>query len=399
MSITLPRIVWLLMIGILSVRMALFMSYPFLALHLEHLHFDSMDIGIIFGCHYFFAGMSGVFGGSLADRWNLKYTLVLTLLMGGFSFFGLSQAQTFGSFFFYNCCLAIAISTFEPTASMLITANVSSDLHALAFRYRYMAINIGAAIGPLIGALIVSEGSSFSFLVTGIFLMTYAFLFLFLKIEKKTETSKNAPSSESIQHALKYMLGHSSFLFLIVANIFVSMTYGQIFSTLPQILHARIEDSRYFYSILLTINPITVISVCLFFNHFLSRQNAKVLFNVGSILLSAAFLGFHFSEIGYLNYIFYMILFTLAEILLIPTTAKMLSDLAPKEHRGAYLGAESTSYLGFFIGNLVGGWLLQNGYSVFLFCSFCGLIGYIFYQLSYKKAFASLPEVAKGPLI
>lgn len=267
---------------------------------------------------------------------------------------------------------------------MLITANTAPELHALAFRYRYMAINIGAALGPLAGILLSLEGSPFSFHATCGLLMFYACMFLLMNIDRKRAPA-HAGFSGNVKQVLGHMMRDKAFLLLIGANLCVTMTYGQIFSTLPQILHAQIKDSRQLYSILLTVNPLTVIAVSLFLNQFLSKKNVKKLFSFGALLLTVSFIGFHFSKVNYANYIFFMVLFTLAEISLIPTTSKFLFDLAPEKYRGAYLGSESSSYLGFFIGNLIGGWLLQNGQSVFLFCVLCGFISFFLYRLSCRK--------------
>lgn len=382
------KVTWILISGILLVRMALFMSYPFLAIYLEELHFSPIEIGAILGSHYFFAGISGTLGGSIADQWKPKQMIIISLLIGAISFFGLSQSESFLSFLFFNCTLAISTSTFEPIVSMMITANTPKELHTYTFRCRYLAINIGAAIGPMIGILLISKGSSFSFLVTASFLIFYNLLFSLLKMDKQKK-EPNLVSRSNIKEALSYMSNHSAFLSLIAANIFVTITYGQIFSTLPQILNQRFEESRHLYLILLTINPIIVTSVCLFFNNALSKKQPKDLFRIGSLLLSIAFLGFELSATNHISYIFFMILFTLAEILLIPTTSKYLFDLAPDKFKGAYLGSESSSYLGFFIGNLIGGLLLQSGYSVFLFCSGSAIAGFVCYRMSYKNTVLS----------
>lgn len=381
----LPRSVWVLIAGILFVRMALFMSYPFLALHLENLHFNALEIGIILGCHYFFAGIVGVGGGSIASKWNPKWILIVTLLIGAFAFLCLGQAQTFAAFILSSCCLAVAMSTFEPVASVQITALIPTQLHALAFRYRYIAINIGAMIGPLFGTWFVLFGIRLSFSITSILLLIYSLLFLFIKSEQKKKEETSPSSIKSFGQALHHMSGNYPFLFLMAANLCVTMTYGQIFSTFPQILSAKMEGGRHLYSVLLMTNPITVIATGIFFSAFLAKLSPKFLLKGGALLLGISFFGFYFSPLTYPNYIFCMILFTLAEVALIPTTSKLLFDLAPQEHKGAYLGAESTSYLGFFLGNLIGGWLLKNGYEVFIFCMLSAAAGFIFYHLCSKK--------------
>ena len=392
-----PRIAWILIAGLLLVRMAIFMSYPFLALHLEKMHFDAMDIGIILGCPYFFAGLSGIFGGNIADQIGKQRTMVITLIMAALAFWGLGQVESFTGFLLCNLVLATATATFEPAASTLITESVSEDLQALVLRYRYMAINIGASIGPIIGTLLALYGTHFAFFITGTLLASYSLFFLFFRKSNQTVSAQAPYSLDNFKSAVKHMAGHKSFLLLLVANFFIHMTYCQIFSTLPQILNSKIEDSFHLYSILITTNPITVVIVGLFFSHYLSKQDSRRLFSIGCLLLAVTFLGFQFSPVTYFNFISLMILFTLAEMILIPTSAKFLIDLAPKEHRGTYLGSESCFYLGSFMGNLIGGFLLQTVGGVFLFCSLCSVVGFFLYRLACQKTEIPQPaEVVKN---
>ncbi|MEI6242202.1 MAG: MFS transporter [Chlamydiota bacterium] len=382
-----PKIVYLLISGILFVKMALFMSYPYLALYLTELHFSAIDIGIILGSHYLCAGLIGVFGGYVADLISPKNILIFVLMIGSAAFFGLSRSETFIEFLICSCILAVSIATFEPIAAVLVTSNSPPSLHALVFRYRYMANNIGAALGPFIGTLFYLKGSQFPFYITCLLLTFYAFIFLFIKISPPKELI--ARSSKNLKEALSHMKQNKPFLFLMGANFFITMTYIQIFSTMPQILHG-LEGGRYLYSILITLNPIIVIATGLFFNQFLIRQSLKNLFGVGAVLLAVSFLGFHFAPVNFPNYIFFMILFTLAEVLLVPSTSKFLLDLSIEEYKGAYLGAESSSYIGFFVGNLVGGLLLQYSQYLFLFCAISAVVGFFFYRFSYQKQVRNL---------
>src|SRR5947209_6053566 len=102
----LPRMAQVLIGGILMTRMAIFMSFPFLAIHFEKLQFTSIEIGIILGIHYLFAGAIGIFGGNLADQWGLKRTIIATLLVGAFSFWGLGTVNHFAGLLICNIFLA-----------------------------------------------------------------------------------------------------------------------------------------------------------------------------------------------------------------------------------------------------------------------------------------------------
>ena len=134
------------------------MSYPFLALHLSDLDFSAIDIGIILGSHYFFASFIGAIGANASDRFHPKKIVILNLSTSSIAFIGLAFSTSFFHFLICNILLAVSTAIFEPTATKIIAKSVSSELHSILLRFRYLAINAGAVIGPLLGALFLPLG-------------------------------------------------------------------------------------------------------------------------------------------------------------------------------------------------------------------------------------------------
>ena len=124
----LSRYLWLLICGFFFVRMALFMSYPFLALHLSDLDFSAIDIGIILGSHYFFASFIGAIGANASDRFHPKKIVILNLSTSSIAFIGLAFSTSFFHFLICNILLAVSTAIFEPTATTIIGKSVSFEL-------------------------------------------------------------------------------------------------------------------------------------------------------------------------------------------------------------------------------------------------------------------------------
>lgn len=376
----LPGKTKLLIFSILLFRMASFLSYPFLAVHLDKLGFNPIEIGLVIGIPYFFSGIGGIFAGNIADQLGQKKAMILALLLGSVSFVCLGQSESMTSFLLFNLLILISSILFEPAASSLIAASIPEELLTSAFRLRYIAINIGASIGPMIGGGFAYVGMNECFTITGVlFLLLGGAIFL---IKNPVRSLKNEYSFTRLKSTLKHMSNHAAFLQLTAANLFISMTYCQMLSTLPQVLNEKFANSVELYSLLLTVNPITVVSFGFFMNKALGALTTRTLFLTGCLVLFITFIGFHFSPPSYTAYILLMILFTLGEVILMPTTSRFIVDLSPNEHRGTYLGSESCYHLGFFIGNLLGGFLLQRGFSIFLFCSLCVIIAQLLFYRS-----------------
>ena len=65
----------------------------------------------------------------------------------------------------------------------------------------------------------------------------------------------------------------------------------------------------------------------------------------------------------------------MGEAILMPNLNILLDQLAPPEHRGAYLGASTLSTLGVAVGPLIGGMLLaMTGAGVFIFTAFLSIL-------------------------
>ena len=247
------------------------------------------------------------------------------LLIGGIAFFIFSSATGMGECLILNVFIVLSSAIFEPAASSLISVAAPKELLSMAFRYRYLAINLGASLGPMLGGVIAYYGNTSSFQITGILFFFYAGALLFLKVPK-IESSKGY-SMQHLKEALMHMKGNPAFLYLTAANFLVSMTYCQMLSTLPQILTPLFPDAIRFYSILLSLNPVVVIITSLFFTRILSEQSAQKLFRLGGALLCVAFLGFGFSPPSYFSYTLFMIIFTLGEIVLMPPPVLNFSSI------------------------------------------------------------------------
>ena len=73
--------------------------------------------------------------------------------------------------------------------------------------------------------------------------------------------------SKKLKEALSHMKQNRPFLLLMTANLFITMTYAQIFSTMPQILSA-VNNGHNLYSTLVMTNPIVVIFTGFFLIEF-----------------------------------------------------------------------------------------------------------------------------------
>ena len=110
-----------------------------------------------------------------------------------------------------------------------------------------MAHNIGAAIGPIIGAAVVVVSKDVIFLITSGTMLFYTILMLlFLKETKpKNIMIHEETHKQSIRFTLRVVIRDRIFLFYIVTGIIIFMGFSQSEGMLP--LHFSNENTMIFW--------------------------------------------------------------------------------------------------------------------------------------------------------
>ena len=109
------------------------------------------------------------------------------------------------------------------------------------FSMRYMAINVGVAVGPLLGAFFATMNGALPFLITGIIYFIYAVTLYALLIKfgiKKIEGEKK--SSVTFGSALGVIRSDLTFRLYILGGIIGAIGYSQVMVTLSQYLGAEL---------------------------------------------------------------------------------------------------------------------------------------------------------------
>lgn len=360
-------IVWVLLIGTILSRGSAFMTLPFLSIYLSnHMELSPLIIGLIVGMGPLSATVGGFIGGHLSDRFGRKPIMLISLLAFVGVYFGFTLAHSQGWFILLNALNGLCNSFFEPTAQALIGDVTDKKNRMKAYSLRYTAINIGASVGPLVGAYLAVSSANISFMITGTTYFIYAIvLFFFMRklvLPKREKNHKLVTFIDSLQiiktdKALRY---------LVLGIIIINMGYVQLDSNIPQFLQERLDNGVYIFSVLLTINAVMVVFLQMPISHFVEKFKPMQVMIAGSVLMAAGLLGFGFVN-GWVISIFSVVLITLGEILIFPSNSILIDQLAPDHLRGTYFGAGQFRKIGNFFGPIIGGYLLShtNGAAMF----------------------------------
>ncbi|WP_249310412.1 MFS transporter [Bacillus sp. FJAT-49736] len=388
-------IVWTLLGGTVFARGASFMAMPFLALYLSHSEgIHPVIIGIIVGIGPLSGTVGGFIGGHLSDRFGRKVIMLSAVFIWACVFIGFSFARDPLAFFLLNALNGICRSFFEPTSQALMADLTEPEKRLRVFSLRYTAINIGAAIGPLLGAYFGVVSSTITFLITGSFYLMYGTLLAILLGKYKVKLNQQVKKVSTMKAAFNIIKLDSSLRYFIIGGILVNIGYSQIDSSLPQHLGGIVENGAILFSLLLSINAVTVVLLQIPLSHLVEKWRVLHVMMLGSFFFVLGFLIMGFVD-SWIGFIVSMVVLTIGEIFLFPSTSVFIDQIAKEELRGTYFGAAQFRSIGNSVGPVMGGWILKqwNGHWLFWIMASVVTVSIYFFLAGSKRQVKSVVGV------
>lgn len=381
-SLKLHPIVYTILVGTIFVTIAKSMSVPFLAIYLSQKTELSLSlIGAIIGLGPLASTIGGFIGGTLSDLLGRRRVMIFSLFALSLVFVGYNYTTHPILLALLSITNGLCGSFFDPVSKALMADVTDKDRRARIFSFNYLAINVGHAVGPLLGAYAGLSGSIKPFLATALVYFIYPIVLQILLNRFGIKKIEEKLSEEStFKGAFKILVKDRALRWFVSGAIFSVTVHGQISVTLSQHLERSIPDAIWLFSVLLSVNSLVIILGQIPLNQWLEKKEPFLKIVWGSILLTFGTVGFAFSS-NWSLYIVSMIVFTIGEILIVPTEYVLIDQITPEDMRGTYYGVITFSNLGNFLGPWVGSTVLGSfgGTAMFLMFSLIALVGIIFY--------------------
>ena len=362
--------VWTVLLGTLLVRTTYFMAWPFLIVFLyQDYHAGAVFIGATLALSATVGSFTGLYAGYLSDRFGRKVVMVVGALIAIFSFGGIGLANQLWQFTLLVIGTGLMRPMIEAPAKSVIGDSLENKKdRELALNLRYFLINFGGAIGPLMGIGLALAHPQVLFLATGASYLIYCVvLTVFLPSGRVSQTSDS--ELPNFAQTLRVISKDNLFIKMLVANFLLMFIYGQIESSLPQIIvRSGFDEAATWVSGLVLVNTVTVIIFQFPMLKLMERTSLFMRTRVGMSLVALSQIVFLFASPEWPEG-WYLAAFILAlgEVITFPTLGVQIDRLAPPHLRGSYFGAAALYSLGFAVAPVVGGVLIAWGGSVVLF--------------------------------
>ena len=395
------RNVWIRFIGETLNGIAMMMLMPFFALYLKDKVDSLLQVGIIMALSPIAASFGSLIGGRIADVYGRKPIMIFSMASNAILMLGFLFIDGFIPYAILSICLGLSNSLFHPAASAMVADVTEPEKRTEAYGLLRMGHNIGAAIGPIIGASVVLLSKTVIFIIASSSMLFYALLVLLLIQETmpKGVTTQTSKEEETKQSVWKVVFQDKILLIYILAGIVISMGFSQTEGMLP--LHFDNELKGIFgmnnpYPYLMAMNGLLVV----LFQFQISKWATDK--SVGKTMLYGAWLfGIGLLAIGWLprwfggmgtnatvvlvTLLVVYAIYTLGEMIMSPVQMTFVANLAPEHLRGTYMGAASLQWItGNAFGPLLGGFLLDRllGHVLFTILGIgCVIAGLVYISL------------------
>ena len=342
-----------------------YISLVVLALYLSA-HISIIETAIIIGIPQ----MAVTFLGSISSLFERKLGAVRCLsissLLAGAAFIGLYLSRQMMLYIIFSVLLGIASVLYKPIMKSIFSScadelNKVDNVH----RIRYITICISSIIGPLLGILIADNFSrALCLAVTGVL---HIIIGLYVGIVFSRIFVWNNETGSQEKNILKYFsdfrVKDRMLIIYIITGTLVYFVFVQ-FENMYSLFLTSYPSPDKIFSALLVLNSICGLLFQFVFIAKAKHLTAKKSVLIGNTFFQAAFMLFGISfaissRMSLLLLAGAVIIYSLGEVLTIPALDIVIDEIAPKDKKSLYFGMAEIRSIGFTLGPIFAGYLLE----------------------------------------
>jgi MFS family permease len=381
---SLPRNMWIIFFAALINRTGT-MVLPFLAIYLtQKMGQSPAGAGLVITFYGLGAFISAPFIGRLSDKVGALRVMTFSLILSAIVLFIYPFLKTYTLILFLTLLLSIISEAFRPSSMSLISETVSAEFRRPAFSLNRLAINLGMSIGPVVGGFLAVAHFNLIFYVDGITSILAGIFLIFAPWNPKPSVYVN--NKTDLSNGIKpnftklSLLKDRRLFYFLIAILPVPIVYLQHQAAMPLFLVRNLHFSPSTYGILFTINTVLIILVEVPLNNYFRHWSDRKTLTIGALLSGIGFGSMAFAaSIGTL--VVSIIIWTFGEMITFPACSAYMSEIAPENRRGEYMGIyQMTFSFAFTIGPWLGTLVLENygpfilWMAAFVLCSISSLM-------------------------
>lgn len=362
-----------LLVSAFLMNAAGFMVIPFLAVYLsKNLDFSPFLVGTVLTTNIVFSRLFPLIGGMLGDRLGHNNNLVIGILVRATGFLGYSLFTSFPMLVVSSIAVGLGGAFYDPSINSIF-AHEPEEKRKRIYTYLNQFLNAGAVLGPLIGGALLSLNPQIPFMISAFVFLGVGLILLFYKSQFITPREHTNPYKN-----LTKVVRHKKFVRYTGVMILFWIMFAQLSVSLP-IKFFELTGNETYVSSIFVMNGLSGILLMFLLRKLFVKKSPILLIQLGMLIMGISLSLIGTTSIIYLSLV-WVLLFTLGETLILPSSDVAVSGYSDGQNSGIYFGMFDISWaIGGTIGNYLGAWLVEqefalNPWSIYIAIGLCGYI-------------------------
>jgi predicted MFS family arabinose efflux permease len=372
------RRIWILFYSRLIDGVGFSIIGPFLALFM----YQSLGVSMaMVGLVLLMAGLAGaggsLVGGLMADRYGRWGVMTWSMLLRCVTFLVLAfQVSLWPDVLGVSITLTLSYffgGVFDPANNAMVADLVEPAKRLEAYGLMRVAWNLGFAIGPMIGGILVAWSFLWTFVISAVISLLAALVVAFFLSETYV------PKPREKGPGLLKSIGSVNKLFLVLCFVLMPMFImsGQFGVIYVVFANERVGIDTVTIGAIFALNGLMVVLLQFPIARWLEGRNYYLAMAGGSLLYAVGYMAIAPISNG-LGLALTMVIITFGEMVVVPVATNLTVEMSPEDQRGKYLGIFGLfASVGWFASSLVGGFMYDNissGWVLWGFVAFLGVV-------------------------
>ncbi len=326
--------------------------------------------------------------GMVIDRYGRKRILIPALLLFGISGSACYLAPSFELMLVFRFFQGLGAAGLGIINITLIGDMFRGQDKVKVMGYNSGVMSVGMALFPALGGLLATFHWRYPFLIP---LLALIVAFLIHRYLKNPEPTEKPRFSNYLRNTFQSVTSKKSILLFLLTFTTFLLLFGVVMTYMPIMLKDRFGLSSSEIGLMISFMALTAGAVAAFLSRISKALSMKALISAGLIAFLIGFTYIPFVENFYVLLVL-MLIIGMGQGINIPTIFNILTNIAPIEHRGAFMSVNSMSTrAGQTVGPFLAGIIFSLGGLKWVFFSgaataFVFLIILIFFMPSFQSS-------------
>ncbi len=355
-----PRQFWLLFWGMLINATGSSMVWPFLTIYMrQRLNIPLTTVALLLTLNSTAGLIATIAAGPAVDRFGRKGVMVLSLATSGAIFVAMSTAGTLPLWITLMAVNGAFGPLYRVGVNSMVADLIESERRASAYALLRMINNLGVAIGPSVGGFVTAASYALAFYIAAGANAAFTVLILFF-VAETVPRLLDAPDQPSGDGGYGHILRDRPFLAFCGVYTLAGMAYALMMVLLPVYAKENFGVPENQYGFIMATNATMVVLFQYAVTRVTERYHHLPVLAVGSLFYAlgagSVALGWNFP-----TFVASMVVLTIGEMIMMPTSTVLTASLAPPTMRGRYMSVYSLTWgISLGIGPVIGGFLNDN---------------------------------------